>query len=136
MPYQNSIFLNIPVANLEASINFYNAIGFVQNKTFSSGDSAMMSLPPVGVQTGPQAHEGPIKIMLLNHSSYRSFLPPNIDIADPKNVAQCLICLSRPSNEAVDELCDKAAEAGGKKDIREKSELEKQMEQSGMYGRV
>lgn len=135
MPYQHSIFLNIPVVNLEASITFYSAIGFVQNKTFSSGESAMMSLPPIG-SSGLQAHEGAVKIMLLTHPFYKSFLPPNVEIADPKKVAQCLICLSRPSKEAVDELCEQAAKTGGNKDIREKSEMEKKMEESGMYGRV
>jgi len=135
MSYQHTIFLNLPVANLQASIEFYTAIGFVQNKKFSSDTDVMMSLPPVGA-TQPQAHEGPIKLMLLSHSSYKSFLPPNIDIANPKKVAQCLICLSRPSKEAVDEMCEKGAETGGKKDIREKTEVEKQMDQVGMYWRV
>ncbi len=74
--------------------------------------------------------------MLLTHPFYKTFLPKGVEIADPTKVAQCITCLSRPSKEAVDEMRHIAAENGGKKDVREQTEMEKQMEQTGMYGGV
>lgn len=136
--YQNTIFVNIPVADLDKSIAFYTAIGFVQNHTFSSpGEAALMALPPQPTSTGQAVHEGPVKIMLMAHSFYATFLPNGVERGDPRKVAQCIICLSRESKEVIDETAEKAVASGGAKDIRAKSAMEKEMEKSGMmYGRV
>jgi uncharacterized protein len=134
--YTSTVFLNIPVLDLQRSIKFYTAIGFVQNVTFSSPEAAMMSLPPTPSATGPAAHEGPFKIMLLTHPFYDNFMPDGTDRMDPRKAAQCLICVGKESREAVDETAEKAVENGGEKDIREKTEPERQMEKAGMYGRV
>ena len=135
--YQSSAFLNIPVKDLDRSVKFYTALGFVQNMTFSNpGEAATMSLPLQPGTTGPDAHKGPFKLMLLSHSFYGTFMPKGIERADATKVAQCLLCLSAPSKEAVDDMAEKAAANGGEKDVREKSEMEKQMEQAGVYGRV
>ena len=132
MPYQNTIFVNLPITDLQRSLSFYTALGFVQNKTFSDANSAMISLP---LTADSNAHESPIKIMLLNHSFFSSFLPSGVKIADTKSTCQSILCLSRESREAVDEMAKKAGEAGGKTDIRQKTEMEKNMEQGeGMYG--
>lgn len=133
MLYQNSIFLNIPVSSLEASIKFYTAIGFVQNLVFSSAEGVMMSLPPAGA-TSSQAHEGAIKVMLLTNPFFKTFLPEGIEIADPSRTAQCLICLSRSSKESVDAMCEAGAANGGRMNIKEKNEAQKKMEPHGMYG--
>ncbi|ETN44442.1 uncharacterized protein HMPREF1541_10623 [Cyphellophora europaea CBS 101466] len=135
-PYQNSLFLNIPVADLTRSIAFYTAIGFVKNETFSSPEAGTMSLPPTPSTTGPAAHGGTIKIMLLTYDFYSSFLPPGVQMGDPQKAAQCIMCLTRESKEAVDEIAETAAASGGSKDVREKTAMEKEMEKSGMYGRV
>lgn len=135
MPYEHNVFINLPVSNLEKSIAFYTAVGFVQNKTFSNDQSAMMSLPRAGGSTsGPEAHEGTIKIMLLAHPFFKGFLPKTVEIADATKVSQVLVCFSRESKEAVDEFVEKAAANGGRKDIKEKSDAEKQAEQGGMHG--
>lgn len=135
---QTSVFLNIPVADLERSVKFYSALGFVYNKTFSNpGEAATMSLPlQPGTTSGPAAHSGPFKLMLLSHSFYGNFMPRDTERADPRKVAQALLCLSGESKEAVDEMAEKGVANGGEKDIREKSEMEKQMEQAGVYGRI
>lgn len=135
-PYNSTVFLNIPVQDLARSIRFYTAIGFVQNVTFSSAEAAMMSLPPTPSTTGPAAHEGPFKIMLLTHPFYDGFLPKGTERPDPRKAAQCLICVGKESRESIDETAEKAVENGGEKDIRKKADAEKEMEKAGMYGRV
>ncbi len=110
MPYQNTIFLNLPVSDLQRSLTFYSAIGFVQNKTFSDANSAMISLP---LLPNSDAHESPIKFMLLNHSFFSGFLPSGMEIADTSKVAQSIICFSRENRDGVDEMVKKAGEAGG-----------------------
>lgn len=92
-----------------------------------------MSLPATDAASS-EAHEGAIKIMLLVHPFFKTFLPDGVKIADPSTVAQCLICLSRPSRESVDAMCQAGADNGGKKNIKEKTDAQKQMEESGMYG--
>ncbi len=132
MAYQNTIFVNLPITNLQRSITFYSALGFVQNKSFSDDNSAMISLP---LTADSNAHESPIKIMLLGHTFFNTFLPSGIKIADTKSVCQSILCFSRPSRADVDGMAAKAKEAGGKTDIRKKTDLEKNMEQGeGMYG--
>lgn len=98
----------------------------------------MMSLPafPSASTTGPQAHEGPIKIMLLTKPFFQKFLPASMEIADQTKVAQTLVCVSRESKEAVDAFVEAAAKNGGKKDIRPKNEEESGDSQGGMYGGV
>lgn len=132
MAYQQTVFINLPITNLQRSLAFYSALGFVQNKSFSDDNSAMISLP---LTSESNAHESPIKIMLLGHHFFNTFLPGGIKIADTKSVCQSILCFSRPSREGVDEMEAKAKEAGGTTGIREKTELEKKMEQGeGMYG--
>jgi uncharacterized protein len=131
MPYQNTVFINLPVSDLERSVKFYTALGFVPNKTFADKNSTMVSLP---LGPGSNPHESPIKIMLLNHSFFSTFLPPGVKIADPNATAQSILCFSRESREACDEFVAKAKEAGGRTEIREKTEMEKMMEKGGMYG--
>jgi hypothetical protein len=131
MPYQNIVFINLPVTDVDKSAAFYKALGLVANKTFSNKDCAMVSLP-LAPDTNP--HESPIKIMLLGHTFFQTFVPPDRKIGDPNSTVQSIICFSRESREAVDEFVAKAKEAGGTTDIREKTDMEKMMEEHGMYG--
>jgi uncharacterized protein len=130
--YQQTIFVNLPVTNLSRSLAFYTALGFVQNKTFSNETSAMLSLP---LSKDSNAHESPIKIMILEHSFYKTFCPEGMSIPDTQSQSGCMIALSRESREAVDEMEKKAGEAGGKIGIRVRNEMEQKMADEGvMYG--
>lgn len=131
---QNSVFINIPVADLSRSIKFYSALGFVQNAAFSNDVAAMMSLPPAPSSAPAVAHDGPIKIMLLTHPFFQGFLPQGVTIPDATKTAQVIVCFGKDSKEAVDEFVDKVAKNGGRKDIRAKTDIEKQMEEGGAYG--
>jgi uncharacterized protein len=134
--YQHTIFLNLPVSSLPTSIAFYTALGFVQNHTFSSPTAAQMSLPPAPTSptSGPEAHTGAFKLMLLTHDFYSTFLPPGLSIPDPKKVAQQILCITRESREAVDKFLSAVAANGGKRDVRPESEMDRVMQAQGFYG--
>ena len=87
-------------------------------------------------EPGAGNSEGPIKLMLLTKPFFTTFMPPGVSAVDPKTLAQCIICISRSSKEQVDDTVTKAVSHGGQADMRPKTEMEKQMEGMGMYGRM
>lgn len=96
------IFVNLPVADLEASKAFYTAIGFTNEPKFTDETAAAMQLSDT------------IVVMLLTHQKWRSFTTKAIP--DAKTNAQVMIALNRENREAVDAMVQKAAEAGGTAD--------------------
>ncbi|KIX02908.1 uncharacterized protein Z518_08851 [Rhinocladiella mackenziei CBS 650.93] len=127
--YTQTIFLNLPVLDLSASIAFYTSLGFVQNKTFSDDRAAMVSIPQDFDADPKAAHVSPIKVMLLTEPRFKEFLPDDRKIADTKANTEVLICLSMKSREMLDEFVGKAEKGGAKVDIR------KPQEYGWMYGR-
>jgi predicted lactoylglutathione lyase len=109
------IFGNLPVADLAASIRFYQAIGCEKNDQFSNDLAASM----VWSET--------ITFMLLTHDFFATFTPK--PIADAGKTCEMLICLSRDNREEVDATTDAAAAAGGIADIRPPTDID------FMYGR-
>jgi predicted lactoylglutathione lyase len=113
------IFVNLPVADVEASAVLYEAIGFARNPQFSQpGQAAAM------------VWSDTIHVMLLSHDFFRGFLPGDRTIADAGASAQTLLCLSFNSREAVDRVTQAAADAGGRADIRAAQDM------GFMYGRA
>jgi uncharacterized protein len=109
------IFVNLPVNDLSKSMSFYEAIGLTQNKQFSDETAACMVLSET------------IMVMLLTHPKWKTFttrLIPN-----PKESAQVLLCISRNSKKAVDDLIAAGNKAGGKADPNKIQDL------GFMYGR-
>lgn len=96
------IFVNLPVADLGASITFYKAVGATQNMQFSDDTAACMVLSET------------IHVMLLTHDKYRQFTSKQIP--DARTSAQVLICVSEDSREAVDGRVTDATGAGGTAD--------------------
>ncbi|MFC3693909.1 VOC family protein [Chenggangzhangella methanolivorans] len=96
------IFVNLPVADLPASIAFYKAVGAEQNLNFSDHTAACMVLSET------------IFVMLLTHEKYRQFTSK--EIPDARASAQVLLCVSEESREAVDGQVAKATAAGGTAD--------------------
>ncbi len=82
------IFINLPVADLNRSIAFYEAVGATKNPMFSDETAACMVLSDV------------IHVMLLTHDKWRTFT--DRAIPDARASAQMLLCLSRDSREAVE----------------------------------
>ncbi len=102
------IFINLPVADLKASVAFYEALGFTKNPQFSDETAASM----VWSET--------IHAMLLTHEKWRTFTSRPIPAADSSEVMLALSCDTR---EEVDKLNEAAAKHGGTADINPKQDL-------------
>ncbi|MFJ4210127.1 VOC family protein [Paenarthrobacter sp. NPDC089675] len=94
-----SIFVNLPVSDLEASKAFYTALGYEINPNFTDDTAACVVFSDT------------IYAMLLTHDKFSEFTKH--PIADTKNSTAAIVALSAESREAVDELANKALEAGG-----------------------
>jgi predicted lactoylglutathione lyase len=110
------IFVNLPVADLERSKRFYEALGARNEPKFSNEAAAMMVVSET------------ISVMLLTHDFYRTFTSKQI--ADPRQTSQVLLCLSCDSPAEVDRMVEAAADAGGKADPGPKQDIA-----GMMYGR-
>jgi len=93
------IWLNLPVKNIEVSINFFSQLGFRFNEAHSNNESACMILG-----------EKEIVVMLFQEALFKSFI--GHDIADTSKGSEVLISLDAGSREEVDELSAKASRAG------------------------
>lgn len=97
MPQQ--VFINLPVADLPRSRDFYSALGFTLNPQFSNDQGACMVL---------SEH---IFVMLLVRSYFQTFT--HLPVADPAKATAVLNALSCESREQVQAYVDKALAAGG-----------------------
>lgn len=116
MPFQQMIFINLPVTALGRSIAFYEGVGARKEPKFSNDVAAMMVFSDT------------ISVMLLTHDFYAGFTTK--PIADAHATSQVLLCLSRESRDAVDDMVARAGAAGGKIDVGPKQEMGEMM-----YGR-
>ncbi|MCL6699038.1 VOC family protein [Sphingomonas sp. NSE70-1] len=103
------IFINLPVADLERSKLFYEAIGARNEPKFTDDNAAMMVLSDA------------IYVMLLKHPFYSTFTGK--PIADAHRSSQVILALSVDSPAEVDALVQKAGSAGGATDPGPKQEL-------------
>jgi uncharacterized protein len=94
------LFVNLPVADLEASKAFFAAMDFEFNPQFTDENAACMI---VNDQTN---------VMLLTKAHFSSFTDK--PIVDARSQVQTLLSFSADSREEVDELADKAVANGGK----------------------
>ena len=95
-----SIFINLPVQDVDVAKRFYADLGFANNPQFTDDSCACMVI------------DDNIFVMLLNEPFFRGFI--NGDIADTPDAVETLLCLSCDSREQVDETLAKALDAGGK----------------------
>lgn len=102
------IFVNLPVADLEASMKFYEAIGFDNNAQFTDDKAACM----VWSET--------INAMLHTHASWRRFTNRPIP---PSTSSEVMLALSCDSREQVDAVNEAASENGGTADINPLQDL-------------
>jgi uncharacterized protein len=111
------IFVNLPVADVEKSAAFYQAVGATKDERFSQeGSAAMLSFTDA------------INIMALSHEHFANFTPKTIP--DARTHAQVLVALTEDSREAVDATLGKAVAAGAKADPTPRQEMG-----DFMYGR-
>lgn len=94
------IFVNLPVKELEKSMEFFSEIGFTFNPQFTDDTAACMIIG-----------DGSIYAMLLTHEKFREFTKKHI--ADATRTTEVLIALDAESREQVNEMVEKAVAAGG-----------------------
>ena len=102
------IFVNLPVADLGASMNFYKALGFENNPQFTDDTAACMVWSEA------------INVMLLTHAKWRTFTDRPIPPATSSEVMLAITCDSRT---AVDDMNETAAANGGTADINPLQDL-------------
>lgn len=92
------IFVNLPVADLNKSKAFYEALGFTNEPRFTDETAACMVLSET------------IFVMILTHDKWKSFTTRPIPSQDSSEVALCFNCDSR---DEVNRLADIAGKLGG-----------------------
>ncbi|WP_029352531.1 VOC family protein [Bosea sp. 117] len=98
-PVASQIFVNLPVKDLKASVDFFTALGFTFNPQFTDENATCMII-------GEN-----IYAMLLVEPFFEGF--SKTPIPDPRKGHEVLIALQVESNAKVDELIAKALAAGG-----------------------
>lgn len=93
------IFLNLPVADLQKSKAFYQALGYSLNPQFSGDEAACVIISET------------IFVMLGTHAKFREFTPKAV--CDTTKAVEVLINLTCESRQEVDDLVAKALAAGG-----------------------
>lgn len=102
------IFVNLPVTDLNASMAFYQALGFENNPQFTDETAACMVWSEA------------IHVMLLTHDKWQQFTDRSIP---PANSSEVMLALSLDNRQAVDTLNAAAAGNGGTADINPAQEL-------------
>lgn len=101
MAFQSAnIFVNLPIKDLNKTVDFFTKLGFEFNPQFTDEKATCMII-------GPN-----IFAMLLVEQYFQTFIDK--EIADPSKTAEVILTLSAESKEQVDEIVKKALEAGGK----------------------
>jgi predicted lactoylglutathione lyase len=93
------IFVNLPVKNLNRSIEFFTKLGYTFNPQFTDENATCMII-------GEN-----IFAMLLVEERFKDFTKK--PISDAKKSTEVLIALDAESREKVDEMVKKAVDAGG-----------------------
>ncbi|MCH5598679.1 VOC family protein [Niabella ginsengisoli] len=93
------IFINLPVKDLNKSMDFYTAIGYTNNPQFTDDKAACMVLTDT------------IFVMLLTHERFKDF--SSKEIVDTKKSVAVINALSVDSADEVNSIVDKAVKAGG-----------------------
>jgi predicted lactoylglutathione lyase len=99
MPASRQLFLNLAVADLQRSVDFFTALGFTFDERFTDENATCMVV-------NDQAF-----VMLLVRDFFAGFAIR--DVADPTAGTEAIVAFSVDSREEVDRLADAALAAGG-----------------------
>lgn len=102
------IFVNIPVKDLNKSMEFFKKLGYTFNPQFTDENAASMVVSDT------------IYFMLLKEEYFKTFTKKQV--INAKTSVEALFALSFESKEKVDELFKKAIDAGAK-EARETQDL-------------
>jgi predicted lactoylglutathione lyase len=95
----STIFVNLPVRDLQKSIAFFTHLGYSFNQHYTDDSATCMIV------------DENIFVMLLTETRFKEFTPKAI--SDAHTSTEVLLCLQLASREAVTALVAKAIEAGG-----------------------
>lgn len=109
------IFVNLPVRDLNKTIEFFTKLGFTFNPQFTDENATCMI---VGED---------IFVMLLVEKFFKTFTKK--EICDTTKNTEVIVALSAESREKVDQMTTKAIEAGGR-------ETRERQDHGWMYGRA
>ena len=109
------IFVNLPVKDLNKTVEFFTKLGFKFNPQFTNQNATCMII-------GEN-----IFAMLLVEKFFRTFIKK--EICDAKKSTEVLLAITAESRKKVDEMTSNAVKAGGK----ESRELQ---DHGWMYGRA
>ena len=93
------IFINLAVTDLQRSMDFYSALGFVNNPQFSDDEGKCM------------VWSENIFVMLLSHDKFKNFATK--PIADTKSTVAALFSLSMDSVDEINTMMENGLKAGG-----------------------
>jgi uncharacterized protein len=93
------IFVNLPVKDLNKSVEFFTKLGYEFNPQFTDENATCMIVGET------------IFVMLLVEEYFKTFTPKGI--CDTSKESEVLVALSFESRTAVDEMVAKALAAGG-----------------------
>jgi len=96
----SQVFINLPVQDVNKSMEFYTKMGFTNNPQFSDESGKCM------------VWSEHIYVMLLNHDKFKSFATK--PIADTRSNIAGLFALSVDSVDQLNEVVNNAIAAGGK----------------------
>ncbi|GAB3437886.1 VOC family protein [Streptomonospora sediminis] len=108
-----TMFVNLPVADLQTSVDFFTGLGFEFNPDFTDENATAMMVGSDAI------------VMLLVKDFFQSFTKK--DVADARASTEAIIAVSADSREEVDETVNKALATGG-------SPANEPIEGPGMYG--
>ncbi|HLN77020.1 MAG TPA: VOC family protein [Nocardioidaceae bacterium] len=93
------IFVNLPVSDLQRSVDFWRGLGFDFNPQFTDDKAACMVVSDLAC------------VMLLSQSFFSTFTKK--EVADTATSTEAIMALSSESREEVDRLTDTALASGG-----------------------
>ena len=94
------IFVNLPVRDLNKTVEFFTKLGFKFNPQFTDENATCMIVAE------------DIFVMLLIEKFFKTFTKK--EISDTTNNTEVIMALSAESREKVDQMINKALEAGGR----------------------
>ena len=98
---QKQIYVNLPVRDLDKTVDFFTKLGFTFNPQFTNKNATCMII------------NSNIYVMLLVERFFQTFT--NKSICDTAKDTEVIIALTAKSREKVDEMVRMALEAGGTK---------------------
>jgi predicted lactoylglutathione lyase len=96
-----NIFVNLPVSDLNRSVEFFKKLGYTFNPQFTDENATSMIV------------SDNIYVMLLVEEYFKTFTPK--PIADAKRSTEALVALSAESRDAVDKIVETALAAGARR---------------------